>query len=163
MPQIKRSQEDIAKDIAQQHKTCSVCEVRKHFDYFYNYKNKSDGKGYRCKDCDDKAKKKWIEENPYKAYESVRRNNLRKYGISLEQYLELLEEQQGGCALCGIKENNTIGNRKDWNFSVDHDHTSGKVRGLLCNNCNRGLGLLKDNPELLRKAANYVERHRECH
>lgn len=160
MPRLKRTSEQVALDIQEQHKNCCICGERKHFDLFYNFKNKSDNKSYRCKLCDDKARKKWSNANPEKAYSSMRGRNLKhKYGISLEKYKEMLTEQECKCAICGATENNTIGERKDWNFAVDHDHKTGKVRGLLCNNCNRGIGLLKDNPELIRKAAEYVETH----
>lgn len=160
MPRLKRTLEQLALDIQEQHKKCCVCNERKHFDLFYNFKNKSDNKSYRCKVCDDKARKKWKNANPEKSYSSTRKRNLKhKYGISLEKYEEMLTEQEGKCAICKATENNTTGNRKDWNFAVDHDHETGKIRGLLCNSCNRGIGLLKDNPELLRKAAEYVETH----
>lgn len=164
MPRLKRTPAQIAEDIKQQHKTCCVCGERKHFNDFYNFKNKSDNKSYRCKLCDDKARKKWSSTNPQKAYESMRGRNLKaRFGISLDDYKKMLEKQEGKCAICGVTENNTIGERKDWSFAVDHDHETGKIRGLLCNNCNRGLGLLKDNIELLRKAASYVEEHKETH
>jgi hypothetical protein len=158
MPRLKRTPEQIAKDIQEQHKTCCICGERKHFDLFYNFKNKSDNKSYRCKSCDDKAKKKWSDSNPERAYRSMRERNLKaRFGMTLEDYEKLLREQGGKCAICEATENNTVGERKDWNFAVDHDHETGKVRGLLCNNCNRGLGLLRDSEELLRKAANYIE------
>ena len=160
MPRLKRTAEQIAKDIQEQHKNCSVCAERKHFDLFYNFKNKNDNKSYRCKDCDDKARKKWSDANPEKAYLSMRGRNLKhKFGLTLEDYEKLLKEQEGKCAICEATE----GNSKDWNFAVDHDHETGKIRGLLCNNCNRGLGLLQDSEELLRKAAKYVENYRETH
>lgn len=76
-------------------------------------------------------------------------NLLRQYGITIEDYDLLLKKQNGKCAICGTTE---PGNRSN-NFSVDHDHITGKIRGLLCNDCNRGLGLLKDNAG---KAAKYL-------
>jgi len=72
-----------------------------------------------------------------------------KFGIGLHQYQAILEEQGGLCYLCG---------QNDFrNLAVDHCHKTGKVRRLLCSNCNMGLGKFNDNPDLLRKAANYVE------
>ena len=85
------------------------------------------------------------------------RNLKHKYGISLEEYKEMLTNQGGKCAICEVTENNTTGDRKDWNFAVDHDHKTGKVRGLLCNNCNRALGLFKDSANLLGEAKKYLE------
>lgn len=76
----------------------------------------------------------------------------RRYGITLEEYEALHAAQQGGCAICG-----RACSQYD-NLSVDHDHISGAVRGLLCSDCNRGIGMFKDTPSLLRAAAEYIER-----
>lgn len=71
------------------------------------------------------------------------------YGISREEYARLFELQDGKCAICGqVSENRRL--------SVDHNHTTGKVRALLCDNCNKGLGHFKDNPNLLIAAASYL-------
>lgn len=76
----------------------------------------------------------------------------RAYRLSTEARLEILIKQNGSCAVCGIKESAL--NRK---LAVDHCHSTHKIRGLLCPNCNRGIGLFKDNPDRLRKAADYLE------
>jgi hypothetical protein len=79
---------------------------------------------------------------------SRRDYNLRaSYGITEAQYLEMYQQQQGRCAICGCE--------KDKLF-VDHDHKTGKVRKLLCHQCNTGIGYLQDDWSLIRKAANYV-------
>lgn len=140
-------------------KTCTVCKEAKPVDDFYNYKATKDGKSYRCKSCDAIARAKWAKENPEKSRISDRSRRLKYvYGITLEQYYELYEKQGGCCAICGAEENNTRGARRDWNFAVDHCHDSEEIRGLLCNSCNRGLGLLGDTPEGLRKALAYLEK-----
>lgn len=77
-----------------------------------------------------------------------------RYGITKAQYDEMLAQQGGLCAICGRDEPG--GRDKVWN--VDHCHNSSQVRGLLCGPCNRGLGQFRDNPELLRAAAKYLER-----
>ena len=81
-----------------------------------------------------------------------------KYGISLEEYDGLLYEQGGGCAICG-REDSSRKDRVQTKFPlcVDHDHKTGIIRGLLCDECNRGLGAFKDNPELLTIAAHYLQ------
>lgn len=86
--------------------------------------------------------------------EQIRDYQLRKdYGISLEQYNLMLDNQNGKCSLC----ESLPGPKR---LAVDHDHVTGKVRSLLCNHCNVGIGHLKDNPELIEKAAIYIKQHR---
>lgn len=81
----------------------------------------------------------------------------RNYGITERDYRVMLEEQNHKCYLCG-SEGFLIGkNNHSEKLAVDHCHATGKVRKLLCHNCNRALGLMKDNPVLLRLAADYVE------
>jgi len=80
------------------------------------------------------------------------------YGITVEDYAEMLEAQGGGCAICGIRGEDQNGRVK--NLAVDHDHATGAVRGLLCHLCNRALGLLQDSPEQLRRALQYLEKNR---
>lgn len=73
--------------------------------------------------------------------------NLSRYRLTLDQYHSLMESQDFGCAICGGDISAT-----------DHNHVTGRVRGLLCCNCNVGLGQFKDSPQLLEKAAIYVTR-----
>lgn len=79
-------------------------------------------------------------------------NTRRRYGLEPEQYQLMVEEQSGVCAIC--KQPNPDGKR----LSVDHDHETRRVRGLLCSGCNNGLGRFKDDSTLLRHAAAYLER-----
>lgn len=82
----------------------------------------------------------------------------KRFGISLEQYAALLEEQDHVCKICGNAEKSVDHRTKQVRqLAVDHCHTKGHVRGLLCSDCNTAIGLLRDDPELLRKAAKYVE------
>ena len=74
-----------------------------------------------------------------------------KYGISPEQYLEMWEAQEGKCKICGKK-------LPDGEYlHVDHDKETGEVRGLLCGDCNKGLGLFKENPKNFEMAIKYVQ------
>ena len=85
----------------------------------------------------------------------------RNYGIDDKQLLQMKEEQNNLCYLCG-SEGFLIGkNNHDEKLAVDHDHETGTVRKLLCHNCNRALGLFKDNPDVFRKAADYVVEFKE--
>ena len=76
---------------------------------------------------------------------------LRQYGISLEKYRETLDSQNGKCIICGKSETE---NGKM--LAVDHDHKTGKVRGLLCNNCNVAVGFMQDDPSLALKINQYL-------
>lgn len=75
-----------------------------------------------------------------------------EYGISLKDYDDLLTAQGGVCAICG-------GDNNGKNLHVDHDHKTGIVRGLLCNGCNSGIGNMKDDVNIVRKAVQYLEEH----
>ena len=80
-----------------------------------------------------------------------------RFGLTLQEY-EAMERAQGGvCAICGNPETSFGRNGKLRRLSIDHDHVTHDIRGLLCANCNSGLGYFKDNPGALRKAALYLE------
>jgi hypothetical protein len=78
----------------------------------------------------------------------------RSYGIDFAQYNDMLKKQNGACAICNALPPNNHKKR----LSIDHCHTTGRVRGLLCDACNTALGLLKDNPDLMLKAISYLAR-----
>lgn len=103
-------------------------------------------KQYRCRPCKNKYLAKWRKKNPgaYKEW---------KYGITQSQYDDLIEKQGDSCAICKTMEPG--GRHGSWH--IDHDHATGKVRGLLCWLCNSGLGKFNDDPYLLNKAAKYVQ------
>ena len=82
----------------------------------------------------------------------------RKYGLTVEAYATLLASQGGVCATCKGTETHVHKSGKVKDLAVDHDHATGRVRGLLCFNCNQGIGRLKDDPALLRACADYLER-----
>ena len=88
--------------------------------------------------------RKWCVANP----EKVKAGHLRRHGLAIEEYNAMVDAQHGQCAICGCG---------DEQLCVDHDHSTGVVRGLLCQRCNRGLGDFRDNPSALRKAINYLE------
>lgn len=101
----------------------------------------------------DRAKR-WRDAHPDKVKELLRRANLRRYyGITPEQYDQLFEKQRGRCAICGTRNAGGKGSV----FRVDHDHATGLVRGLLCNECNLGLGKFAHDKRRLSKAIDYLE------
>lgn len=84
----------------------------------------------------------------------------RDYGISLQLYQEILVAQGGRCAGCGALSGSERSNNNGYkSLSVDHDHKTGAVRGLLCSRCNKGIGDLLDSPALLRRLADYIEHY----
>jgi hypothetical protein len=92
--------------------------------------------------------------------ETYRRYKLKvNFGLTLEQYQEMLERQNGRCAICLQPESGTMHGRPI-DLAVDHDHATAAVRQLLCGNCNKGLGNFQDSPDLMRRAALYLENHR---
>ena len=106
----------------------------------------SQGKSARCSKCKEIKKKR-------KQCQSRACYLWRTYGITVEDYEEMWDEQDGSCAICDEEfADHTHG-------KVDHNHKTGKVRGLLCNKCNTGLGDFDDDPGLLRDAADYIEKH----
>lgn len=91
----------------------------------------------------------------------VRRNQVlrKKFGIGVDEYDVMLNAQGGVCAICKLPEraiNTSTGAVAS--MPVDHDHRTGKIRGLLCSHCNRAVGLFQDNPQILKSAINYLER-----
>lgn len=86
----------------------------------------------------------------------------RKYGITEQRYEEMKEEQEHKCAICE-GDGFLLGSHNNHHetLCVDHDHNTGKVRELLCHNCNRALGLLRDDSKLLQRALDYLDKHKE--
>lgn len=100
--------------------------------------------------------RQWRNNNPDK----TKNNDLKKmYGITLQEYENLLAKQNGVCAICGGKETTKSNDGFPRRMPVDHDHATGKIRGLLCTQCNRGLGMFGENRNRLLAAAAYVEKH----
>ena len=162
-------------------KRCTKCGVEQPIDEFYRATGTRDGLRGDCKTCfqrraaaryrasPDAAKertRRWREDNPEKyaanqrkhresgrKKEADRRSYLkRKYGLTLEDYDRMLEAQDGGCAICGRPP------RPDISLHVDHDHETGRIRGLLCFPCNNTLGDFEDDPARLYAAADYLTR-----
>lgn len=109
-----------------------------------------------CKRGHDRTKTlKWHGKQRYcepcRQFTCQRQNLKREFGITLEQYNELFTQQKGLCLGC-YKHQSEFKRA----LAVDHNHVTGKIRGLLCNWCNAGLGQLKENPEILERLAQYL-------
>ena len=85
-------------------------------------------------------------------------NGLRKYGMTIDDYEWMLALQDGKCAICSV-EPDPNGIKAASRLHVDHDHDGNFVRKLLCNRCNMGIGYMRDDPIILRAAADYIEAH----
>lgn len=129
---------------------CSACGLEKPDTEFPPSNQTASGLYSQCRICKRKSNKRY--EQSVKGKLSARRKHLKKrFGMSLQEYEEKLARQGGVCEICGIP--------KDEVLDVDHNHSTGKVRGLLCFRCNSGLGMFGDEPELLLKAVDYLRRH----
>lgn len=145
-----RSRQQVKDDIAAQSKVCGACKERKPFEQYVRYRKATDGRFSQCKAC-------CLETEHQEKVKAARRDSHLKtrYGITSAEFDVMLEEQKGCCAIC--KADDPAPARKGtYSFAVDHDHQTQEVRGLLCNNCNKGLGNFQDNHELLIKAARYL-------
>jgi hypothetical protein len=164
-------------------KRCAKCKLEKPLDNFSTNPRSSDGRYSYCYECARAIKKAYFETRPEarerqrkharayaadhrkeackRASEHYYKNKSRHFatrlrrecGLSIEQYDVLHEHQQGVCAICRRKCSNT----KMTRLCVDHDHNTNQIRGLLCNNCNRAIGLLQDNTDVLAAAIEYLQ------
>jgi hypothetical protein len=137
-------------------KKCTKCGVSKPLFDFHKRPDTKDGRRTDCKACFSQRHKDTWKSKTKEERDTINRKNRLKhyYGLSVEEYQQMVEKQNRKCYICG--------NEADYNgkpLYVDHCHASGQVRKLLCQHCNSGLGMFRDNPELLIKAADYVKEH----
>lgn len=141
-------------------KVCTKCGIAKSLSEYHKRPNVACGLMSHCKECNAKKSREYRKNNPEKI-RSLDRSYLpqkwiahlrRKYGMTLNDYEQMLRSQDGKCAICRTE---TPGGRTN-KMHVDHDHITGEVRGLLCSPCNQMLGYAKDNINILKKAAKYL-------
>ncbi len=127
---------------------CPDCgnEYPRTLEYFHANRTSPSGFQTYCKKCQYSQGAKY-RTGPKRRLVMRRSHLRRKYGISLEDYQAMADKQNQLCAICGEK--------KD--LHVDHNHASGMIRGLLCGDCNRALGLFSDSTDVLRKAILYLD------
>lgn len=135
--------------------TCSKCNKRKPISEFYIYTGTCAhmaGRPHaRCKRCQHDARGEHRRKHPEKAAAAARRHKLKRlFGITVEDYERMFSAQGRVCAICRRK--SPDGRR----LHIDHCHKTKKIRGLLCHDCNRGLGIFKNNPEILSRGAEYL-------
>lgn len=135
----RRTPEELQLDIDSQTKICTKCLQRQPFDNFRLHDVSPDKKASTCKVC--------------QSYEG-REQTLKVYGISVEDYDKMFANQEGVCAICGSASSKRKG---DKHLVVDHNHKTGKVRGLLCIQCNAGLGMFEDDVNIIHNAEVYLQ------
>lgn len=128
-------------------KVCNRCGKEKKKDEFSTQPQNKDGLRGECRVCKNKYNRSYMTKEKRK-HASL----MHSFGISLLTYNKLKEKQNYCCKICGIHES-----KLRCDLVVDHCHNSGKIRGLLCESCNLGLGKFYDNQELLSKALNYIK------
>jgi hypothetical protein len=160
-------------------KACNRCGETKDLSEFHRAAGARDGHRGECKVCARLLRREnyeknreiyierarlWVRENPDRARATRKRRNARPevkrsardayyrrtYGVSADEFDAMLEAQGGRCAICKEMPERLA------SMHVDHDHATGEVRGLLCLNCNQGIGKLKDDASLLLRAAFYL-------
>jgi hypothetical protein len=120
------------REVPEGHKYCPACKSIKPHDDWHRSRRTRDGLASQCKSC---------------RKVSSRRDHLKRtFGITEEERAAILKRQGGVCAICGTPDPEHL----------DHDHATGKIRGILCNRCNMGLGLFSDDPVRLQSAINYL-------
>lgn len=139
-------------------KVCPGCNETKELTEFWKRSSRKHGYVSRCKSCGNKAQSSLQKTEGVRLYN--RKDKLwRAFGLTIEAYEKLLEKQKGVCSICKEPEKALSSNGFLKHLAVDHCHTTGKVRGLLCHHCNVGIGSLKDSIELLKEAITYLSRH----
>ena len=120
-------------------RVCKTCGVEKPLTEYYKQSNR---KSYYtwCKECHKEVNRK---------------GTLKQYGLTPEEFNQMFADQKGECLICKRHQSEF----KE-TLSVDHDHKTGKVRGLLCGACNRAIGLFKDDPNIIRAAIDYLKDNR---
>lgn len=154
---------------------CCRCQQYKPKTDFYIRSDKKRGYHYKCKKCEKayaatphakallkkrckKYNDKLRDENPKKYYKRSRQSRLYRYGLTENDYQDLLKKQNGVCAICGRESNGRKSKFDDTiKLHVDHDHATGKVRGLLCTKCNMAIGGFDENISIIKKAIQYLE------
>ena len=137
---------------------CITCKVRKPLTEFYRHSQNPNTTQSNCKICTNNQS---IERRKIPGYSRRirQRFHIRKYGLTIERFNEIVSLQYGGCAICGSTKGGT--RYFDERLHIDHDHKTGAVRGLLCNFCNSGIGSFRDNPQLMEKAIIYLNARKD--
>jgi len=140
-------------------KYCPKCKTEKPLELFNKHAKERDGLQRLCRDCQKESSRKYL--STEKGATTTRQAHLRrKYGIDLQTYEELLLSQGNKCKICRVDSNP---DSRAGYFVIDHNHTTGDIRGLLCTKCNALLGLAQDSEDILERAKQYLQNSRVKH
>lgn len=158
-------------------KQCFICKEIKLLDLFNRNRKTKDGKSSWCTSCAKiknrewyiankvhklKTTKAWAQNNPDKVKKSIQKytkkngpklaldRRLKRYGITLDKYNEMVDSQNGTCVICNCVPNKLV---------IDHSHVTNKVRELLCISCNAALGQVKENENTMMSMLSYIRKH----
>ncbi len=136
-------------------KKCTKCGAEKPLSCFFKDRSRKSGKRPDCNVCSLARTREWCNKQSPKYH---RKTNLKKtHGLQWDEYMQMLDSQNFHCAICE-RPILAFGGMSDKNIAhVDHCHKTGMIRGLLCKDCNSGIGFLKDNSSLLKIAAEYLD------
>lgn len=134
---------------------CGRCKESKDLSAFYRASRRKDGYQLWCKQCATERR----HSDPNTVVRNRRVAYKKHYGISLAEYEAMFDAQGGLCAICGLSETHKSSTTGVFHrLSVDHDHVTGKVRSLLCRDCNTAIGLFKEDLKRMANAIQYLER-----
>ena len=133
--------------------TCPTCSIA-HNDITENYWQQ---RKYYCRTCRSGVAKSEYDKHSARIAKNRKKSGIARkaalkyrYGLSISEWERMVQEQNGSCLICSFRPENPS------SLHVDHNHITGEVRGLLCNNCNAGLGFFSDSPDRLIKASLYL-------
>jgi len=143
-------------------KRCKRCKRKLPLDSFHVARSSNNGRNYPysyCKQCQRKNVREFFATPAGKRL--IRSRNLKRdFGITVAQYDAMVEAQNGRCAICkGAEQHISPYTKTVRRLSLDHNHRTGKLRGLLCSLCNRRIGLFNEDLQLLRAAISYLQQH----
>ncbi|WP_231367689.1 MULTISPECIES: endonuclease VII domain-containing protein [unclassified Thioalkalivibrio] len=134
-PSQRNTREGVETRHGESKQTCSKCNTEKTLSEFYKKDRITGRLDSTCKAC------------------RIVEARERTLGVTQDEYLALYKKQEGRCGICERR----LYSKRYKSFCVDHDHSTGRIRGLLCHNCNRAIGMLKDDPIALQRAIDWVK------
>lgn len=133
-------------------KQCTHCKEIKELSEFSRRKNRNNNPHSWCKACNAWQSREWTKKNPeLNRIKTAKHRRKYRYGITQDEYENMVVKQNGLCYICGDEPKRGL--------FVDHNHETDKVRNLLCDLCNKGLGLLRERVDIMERMILYVRKH----